>query len=105
MAKEFSWSFSKLKNYDTCGKRYYEIDVAKNYSEKEEPDGPLAWGNKVHDALAKAVTGKVPLPEEMAAYQKWCDRVRAGPGTLLVEQKYAITRSLSKTQYFAPNVW
>lgn len=102
-AKGWSWSYSKLKNYDVCPKRMYEVDILKNFS-----DGggeALAWGNAVHDALAKALKNNTPLPVEMKAYQYWVDRVRRGSGQLLVEQKYAITRDFQKTTYFADDVW
>lgn len=102
-AKEWSWSYSKLKNYATCPKRMYEVDILKNFS-----DGggeALLWGNEVHDALAKALKENRPLPATMAQYQYWIDRVRSGSGTLYVEQKYAITRDFNKTTYFADDVW
>lgn len=102
MAKEWSWSFSKKKNYDTCPKRYYEVDVQKNYVEDTEQ---LKWGNEVHEKLASACLGKSPLPDTMKPYQKWVDLVRRAPGELKVEEKYAITRDFQKTAYFAPNVW
>lgn len=103
--KEWNWSYSKLKNYDVCPKRMYEIDIAKNYSEPQDPDGPLAYGNRVHDALKVTLRDNVPLTAEMDHLQPWVDRVRAGSGALLVEQKYAITRSFQKTAYFASDVW
>src|SRR5258708_567868 len=103
--KGYAWSYSKLKNFETCPKRHYEIDIAKSYVEEQEPGGPLDWGDRVHKALAKACTGAAALPPEMKDYQHWVDRVRAGPGTLLVEQKYAITRAFEKATYFAPDVW
>ncbi len=31
--KEWSWSYSKLKNYEVCPKRHYEVDVLKNYDD------------------------------------------------------------------------
>lgn len=102
--KEWNWSYSKFKNFEVCPKRMYEIDIAKNYIEPQDPNGPLAWGNRVHAALAKALTG-TPLPEEMKVYQPWVDRVLRGSGKLLVEQKFAITRRLQRTEYFANDVW
>ena len=95
-------SYSKLKNYETCPKRHYEVDIAKSFKDSTEQ---LDWGNRVHKALADACVGKTPLPEELKDYQKWVDRVRAGPGELLVEQKYAITRDFQATEYFGPRVW
>lgn len=103
MGKPFAWSFSKLKNFETCPKRYHEIDVLKNVKEPESDQ--LAWGNRVHAALAATLGKGVPLPDEMKAYQSWVDKVAAGPGKLYVEQKYAITRDFKPTSYFAPDVW
>src|SRR5688572_25036351 len=100
MAKEWAWSFSKFKNWVTCPKRHYEIDVQKNYVEDSEQ---LTWGNTVHKGIAAAIlhayglpsagSGRdkvvaAPLPESMKSYQRWIDVVRASPGQLLVEQKY-----------------
>lgn len=102
VAKPFTWSFSRLKNFETCPKKHYEVDIQKNFSEGESEQ--LKWGNQVHAAMAAALQG-APLPPEMASYQKWIDVVLAGPGKLLVEQKYAITRDFQPTAYFAPNVW
>lgn len=105
-AKEWSWSYSKLKNFKVCPKRMYEIDLCGNFKEAIVPGGPLDWGNRVHDAIAKALRDNIPLPTEMTALlQPWVDRVRRGTGDLLVEQKYAITRSFSPTTYFGHDVW
>lgn len=101
--KEWSWSYSKLKNFEVCPKRMYEVDVAKNY--QDSGGEALTWGNAVHDALAKALKNNTDLPAEMKEYQYWIDRVRRGTGTLQVEQKYAITRQFQKTEYFAKDVW
>lgn len=102
-AKEWSWSYSKLKNYETCPKRHYEIDLVK--SVKEEEGESLLWGNAVHGAMAKACTGLEQLPATMKDYQRWVDLVRQGPGQLLVEQKYAITRDFRATTFFGRDAW
>lgn len=101
--KEWSWSYSKLKNYEQCPKRMYEVDISKNF--KDTGGEALTWGNEVHDALAKALKNNTPLPKGMEAYAYWLDRVRRGSGELHVEQKYAITRDFKKTTYFANDVW
>lgn len=105
--KEWAWSYSKLKNYDACPKKHYEVDIAKTYAETQDtdPDSPLNWGNRVHDTFKKVLLGQLVMPDEMKQFQHWVDRVLKGPGTLLVEQKYAITRQFQKTAYFAGDVW
>lgn len=103
--KEWSWSYSKLKNFDGCPKRMYEVDILRKYIEEVKPGSPLDWGNRVHKALAETLANGTPLPVEMRDYQGWIDRVTAGAGKLLVEQKYAITRAFAPTTYFAHDAW
>lgn len=97
-----AWSYSRLKNFETCAKKYYEVDVTKHYNDSNEQ---LLWGNEVHAAIANALTGKAPLPGTMSEYQQWVDHVRGFNGSLRVEQKYALTRDLQPCEYFAPKVW
>jgi hypothetical protein len=108
IGKDWSWSYSKLKNFEECPKKHYEVDIAKSHVEtqSDDPDSALNWGNRVHDAFKHTLINPPhKMPPEMAAYQGWVDRVRAGPGQLLVEQKYAINRDFQKTAYFAPDAW
>lgn len=106
-AKDWSWSYSKLKNFEVCPRKHYEVDLAKTAAEtqSDDPDSALNYGNRVHDALKQALLNGVALPDEMSHLKIWVDRVKAGPGQLLVEQKYAINRNFQKTAYFAPDAW
>jgi hypothetical protein len=99
----FSWSFSKLDNFETCAKKYAAYSVFKTV--KDDSTENIDWGNEVHDAMKLACLGTQPLPEHMKPFQPWVDRVRAGPGDLKVEQKYALDSQLSPVPYFAPTVW
>jgi len=105
MAKNFSWSFSKLKNFETCPRRHYEIDILGRFKEEEKADSPLAWGMEVHDALAGVLKGTKVLPPTMREYDRWVKRVLSGPGTLYTEQKYAITESLESTNWRSNTAW
>lgn len=102
MGKQWAWSYSRYKAYDACPKRHYEVDIAKNFTDSSEQ---LDWGNEVHKALENAVLGKAPLPDGMRDYQRWVDEIKDAPGTLLVEQQYAITKDFRPTDWFAPDVW
>jgi len=101
--KPFTWSYSKLKNYETCPKRYYNIDVAKKF--KEEESDQLSYGNNLHKALAEAIDGKKPLPPSFQKLQPWVDRVATGTGKVLVEQQLAITADFTPTTWFGDDVW
>lgn len=102
--KPFAWSYSKLKNFEVCPKRYYNIDVAKLV--KEEESEQLQYGNAVHKALANAVSGKKPLSKTFGHLQEWVDKITGGvPGTILVEQQMAIRNDFSPTTWFGSDAW
>jgi hypothetical protein len=98
--KPFAWSYSKLKNFEVCPKRHYNVDVIKAF--KEEEGEALQWGNAVHKALAnRCGKGKMPLPHPMAGYEKWAERVTSGSNvTILVEQQLAIDEDFAPTKWF-----
>ena len=95
--KPFSWSYTKLKNFETCPKRHYHYDVARDVVEPESD--ALRWGNIVHKILEQRIRDGTELPPVHAPLEKWAKFVLTGPGTVYVEQKWAIT------QDFAPCDW
>jgi len=100
--KPFSWSYSKIKNFETCPKRYWHYDVSKDV---KEPEGEaLQYGNAVHAALAAALLGE-PLPNHFKNLQTWVDRITAREGKILTEQKLAITNEFEPCEWFAKNAW
>jgi len=66
-----SVSWSRLKNFETCARRYHEIDILKNFKEKPSPE--LIYGNEMHDALRYRVSHNTPLPDGFAALEKWVE--------------------------------
>lgn len=103
MAKNFAWSFSRLGGFETCPKRYYETTVAKNI--KDEGGPAAGWGLQTHEAFAEYLKNDKPFSVDMIPYKKWADKVKSGPGTLYVEQKFAMTKTFEPTTWMAQNVW
>jgi hypothetical protein len=101
--KSFAWSYSKLKNFETCPKRYFHVDVERSI--KEEEGESLLWGNAVHKALAERVEKNTPLPKGMEPYEKWAERMQTGGGKILVEQKLAINADFGPESWFSDNAW
>jgi hypothetical protein len=104
--KPFAWSYSRLKNFEVCPKRHYEIDLAKNI---KEPEGEqLQWGNFVHKGMAERCgPNRVPLPEQLAMYEPWAVKALHGAerGIVLVEESLAISRNFTPTGNFDSDVW
>lgn len=96
--KPFSWSYSRLKNFESCPKRHWHVDIQKDF--KEEEGEQLLWGNAVHKALAATIDKGTPLPVGMTHYQKWVDRIVTGQGNILVEQQLAIDENFGPTKWF-----
>lgn len=101
--KPFAWSYSKLKNFESCPKRHWHIDLAKDIREEESDD--LKWGNLVHKSAAKRLSVGTPLPVGMETLEKWCQRILAGEGRILVEQQLAITKEFGKCEWFGKDAW
>ena len=106
MAKAFSWSWSKLKNFRSCPKRHYEIDIMKNI---KEPDSePLIWGNEVHASLAAYIAKDKPLPPTMQRYHALADdwvTLRKAGVPVVVEQKLAMDKEFKPCGFFDNAAW
>jgi len=96
--KAFSFSYSKIKNYETCPRRYKAVDVDR--SVKEEEGESLKWGNQVHDAFAKRISDNQPFPPSMADFEEYAQRLLNMPGEKHVELKLAIMRDLKPCTWF-----
>ena len=109
--KSFSWSFSRLKAFEDCPRRYHETQVKKDADGKplwpEEPSEILKFGDEVHVAMAHALRTNTPLPTKFHIFQRWVDKVARTEGELLVENEcqWAITRDMTPTAWFAKDVW
>lgn len=101
--KPFAWSYSRLKNFESCPKRHYEVDIIK--SVKEEESEQLKFGNMLHDALAKRIKDGTPLPKPFAQYEPWVERIADPQGKILVEQKLAITKDFAPCDFFDRQAW
>lgn len=104
--KKFAFSWSRFKNYRTCPKRYYEIDVTKNV--KEEPGEALLWGNQVHEALAQRINGGLKLPITMQQYDDWPQRIlslKEDGVQVLVENRLAMDEHFRPTAFFDQSTW
>jgi len=101
--KSFAWSYSKLKNYETCPKRHFHCDIQKDVVEEESE--ALMYGNAVHKALAERLSKGTPLGEPFKHLEPWAAKLLTNDGNLLVEQKYAIRSDFGPTEFFAKDAW
>lgn len=102
--KPFTWSYSRLKNFEACPAKHYAVDIAKSI--KEEDSEQLLWGNIVHDALAARCSDKrVPLPDNVMMYEPWAQRIVTPEGNYFVENSMGLTKDFAACGFFDARVW
>ena len=106
--KKWAWSWSVYDLFQTCPKKYEQTYLKKIYIEPEDNRTHADWGEHVHRALQNAVQTDQPIPDNMAdlRLENRMRLLREAPGTILVEQKLALTKALVPCDYFDnENVW
>lgn len=103
-AKPFAASYSRLKNYESCPRRHQQVDILKNFRDESDQ---LEYGEIIHKAAAARLgPKKTPFGiEHKELLEPWCRKIEKAGGTILVEQKLAITRDFKPCGYFDRGVW
>ena len=99
----FTWSYSKLKNFETCPKRHYHYDIAKDVQEADSPH--LREGSAMHKAFEERVRDGKTLPLPYAHHEPMLVKLIESPGDTMAEQKLALTDKFKPTGFFSANVW
>ena len=97
------WSFSSLKTFQQCPKKYYHTKIAKDIV---EPDTTATlYGKTAHTVAEEYVKDGVPIPKAFAYMQATLDVLKEIPGDKLCEVKLGLTKNLESCDFDAPNVW
>ena len=72
------WSFSSLKTFQQCPKKYYHVKVAKDI--KESDTVATLYGKSVHTAAEEYIRDGVPVPEKFAYLRDTLNHLKAIEG-------------------------
>ena len=97
------WSFSSLKDFIGCPKRYYEVKVAKNFETKIT--AAITYGKQVHSALEKYVRDGDELPLNYRRFQEMLDALLAIPGEKFCEHEMGLRLDKSPCGFRAKDRW
>jgi hypothetical protein len=103
--KKFSWSWSRLKNWRSCPKRHYHIDIAKDTKQPETE--ALLWGHQFHEAMAARINGE-PLPEGMEKYEALpalLHKRKLDGIDISTELQLAMDADFQPSPWFGPTTW
>lgn len=102
---KLSHSYSSLKLYDNCPKRYFHQRVTK---EVVDTGGEASKnGERIHKFLEMRLKQEEELPQEVSKYEALCQAVESqvGSGQLLIEQELTLNNRLRPTTWFADDAW
>ena len=97
------WSFSSLKDFVGCPKRYYEVKVAKNFETKITQ--AITYGKEVHSALEHYVRDGHELPVNYKRFQEMLDALLAIPGQKFCEHEMGLRVDRSPCGFYAKDRW
>lgn len=102
---QLSHSYSSIKMYENCPKRYYHQRVMREV--EDTGNEATLWGERVHKMLEDRLKGAADLPKEVEKYEPLCAALvnKARGGTLLAEEEMTLNAQLRPTGWWAADAW
>ncbi len=103
-SEAYPWSYSSLKLFQQCPKKYFHLRVAKDY---KEPEGEhLRYGNEFHKAAEKFMERNEVLPAKFNFALPALEQLKTIPGKKYCELKLGLTEDLEPCGFFhREKVW
>lgn len=98
-----AWSYSSLKTFQQCPKKYYHTRVAKDF--KDEDSTATIYGKEVHKVAEDFIRDGTPIPEKYAYITPVLESLNNIPGTKYCEIQLGLTEDLQPCGFFDENVW
>ena len=101
-----AWSYSSLKLFEQCPKRYYEEKVIKSipFTQNEA----ALYGEQLHKAAEEYIRDGVPIDPRFDFIQPYLDKLNAIEGVKFCEMKLGVKRvegRLAPCDFFDSDVW
>jgi hypothetical protein len=102
----FTWSYSSIKTFQQCPKKYYHLKVAKDV--KDEGSEATIYGQELHKAAEDYIKDDVAIPPQFSFMQDLLNSLKKIPGEKHCELKLGIAVRDGKyvpCDFFAKDVW
>lgn len=97
------WSYSRVKLFEQCPKKYYHLHIVKDY--REPPSSAMTYGNEVHAACEEYVRDGKELEREHQFVKPVLDALIQKQGKKLAEYRLGLTEDLEPCGFRDSNVW
>lgn len=103
MTQPIKWSFSSLKTFQQCPKKYYHTKVAKDIQESDTT--ATLYGKSAHTVAEEYIRDGVDIPPAFEYLRDTLDALAAIPGIKLCEEMLGLTKDLEPCAFDAPEAW
>jgi CRISPR/Cas system-associated exonuclease Cas4 (RecB family) len=97
------WSFSSIKAYEQCPRKFYHLKVIKDY--EESATEATLYGSQFHEAAELYIRDGTPLPPQFNYAKSVLDNFNRMPGEKLCEYEMGLTEDLQPCGFKDENVW
>lgn len=101
--KPITWSFSSLKTFQQCPKKYYHLKEAKDVV--DTPHESALYGSSVHKAAENYIRDGEPIPKKYSYMEPILNTLNSVAGDKHCELELGLTEDLQPCAFRAPNVW
>jgi hypothetical protein len=98
-----AWSYSSIKTFEQCPKKYFHLKIAKDV--QDNPGTAAIYGTAVHAAAEEYVRDGTPIPEKFAYMRPIVERLEKLPGEKHCELELAVRKDLSPCGFSDPDAW
>jgi len=101
--KPLAHSYSSVKDWEGCPRRYHEVRILKKFKSKDTE--ATLYGTAVHKAFEDYIKDGTPLPPQFAQFQPFVEPLAAHDGEIRCEDRMAIRVDFSPCGFFDKDVW
>lgn len=101
-----AWSYSSIKTFDQCPKKYFHLKVKKDY--KDEDTTATIYGTELHKAAEEFISLGKPIPARFSFISDALEALQKIPGEKHCELKLGVAKRDGKfapCDFFAKDVW
>lgn len=101
-----AWSYSSIKTFDQCPKKYYHLKVAKDV--KDSDTAATLYGTELHSAAEFFIRDGTEIPAKFSFVRDTLEALRKIEGEKHCEIKLGVAKKDGKyipCEFFDKNVW
>ena len=101
-----AWSYSSIKTFAQCPKKYFHLKVVKDV--KDEPGPEADYGTAVHLAAEEFIRDGKPIPAKFSYMKPIVESLAKFPGEKHTELRLGVAKTddgFEPCGFFAKDVW